>query len=107
MRSRAYLSYLFPITTFIVMAVSVSLAQDGRNAASDGRTLELVDQLKDIIQRAETAHSTDRRLVQELREIVRRYDWQWRVSLLYDDFRDGDYAADPTWIVNRGEFWVT
>ena len=107
MRSRAYLSYLFPITTFIVMAVSVSLAQDGRNAASDGRTLELVDQLKDIIQRAETAHSTDRRLVQELREIVRRYDWPWRVSLLYDDFRDGDYASEPRWIAKRGEFWVT
>jgi hypothetical protein len=106
MHKRAYLQYLFSITAFIVITVSASLAQDGRNAAGDGRTLELVDELKDMIQRAETVRSTDRRLVQELRELVRRYDWPWRVSLLYDDFRDGDYAADPTWIINRGEFWV-
>jgi hypothetical protein len=106
MHTGVYLRYLLSITVFIVIAVSASLAQDGRNAAGDGRTLELVDELKDMIQRAETVRSTDRRLVQELRELVRRYDWPWRVSLLYDDFRDGDYAADPTWIVNRGEFWV-
>jgi hypothetical protein len=91
----------------MVMAVSVSLAQDGRNAAGEGRTLELVDQLKDVIQRAEASRSTDRRLVQDLREIVSRYDWPWRVSLLYDDFRDGDYVTEPKWIAKRGEFRVT
>jgi hypothetical protein len=107
MQTGVYLRYLLSITAFIVIAVSASLAQDGRNPAGDGRTLELVDELKEMIQKAETVRSKDGRLVQELRELIRRYDWPWRVSLLYDDFRDGDYAADPTWIVKRGEFWVS
>jgi len=107
MHRKAYLGRLIPTITFIVIAVSASLAQDGRIAGGEGRTLELVDQLKDVIQRAETARSTDRRLVQELRELVRRYDWPWRVSLLHDDFRDGDYTADPRWVAKRGDFWVT
>jgi hypothetical protein len=28
------------------------------------------------------------------------------VKLLYDDFNDGDYTANPAWVVSRGDFWV-
>jgi hypothetical protein len=45
-------------------------------------------------------------MTKQLRELVRRYDWPWRVSLLYDDFRDGDYTYNPRWNVNNGEFRV-
>lgn len=37
---------------------------------------------------------------------MHRYDWPWRVALLHDDFRDGDYTYDPSWIVSSGDFWV-
>jgi hypothetical protein len=69
--------------------------------------LEVVDQLKDILQRAERNRSSQPQFISELRDLVRRYDWPWRVSLLYDDFRDGDYTSDPRWVVTRGDFWVT
>ena len=49
----------------------------------------------------------DPRFISELRELARRYDWPWRASLLYDDFRDGDYTFDPRWIVTGGDFWVS
>jgi hypothetical protein len=104
---KVYLGRLIPIIVFVVAAASASLAQDGRIAGGEGRILELIDELKDLIQSAETARSTDRHLVQELGEIVRRYDWPWRVSLLHDDFRDGDYTSDPSWIAKRGDFSVT
>jgi hypothetical protein len=45
-------------------------------------------------------------LTKQLRELVRRYDWPWKVALLHDDFRDGDYTYDPSWIVSNGDFRV-
>jgi hypothetical protein len=81
-------------------------AQVERMPAGESRTLELVDQLKDVIQKAEKSR-TDPALMQQLRDLVRRYDWPWRVALLYDDFRDGDYTANPSWVVNNGDFRVS
>lgn len=81
-------------------------AQVDRTPTGETRTLELVDQLKDVIQKAEKSR-TDPALMQQLRDLVRRYDWPWRVALLYDDFRDGDYTANPSWVVNNGEFRVS
>ncbi|MGH7774187.1 MAG: hypothetical protein ACREQA_18335 [Candidatus Binatia bacterium] len=86
--------------------VFFSEAQD-RTPSGESRAAELVEQLKDVIQRAERNRTSDPRLIQQLRELVRRYDWPWRVSLLYDDFRDGDYTANPSWVVNQGDFRVT
>jgi len=81
-------------------------AQVDRTPAAETRTLELVDQLKDVIQKAEKSR-TDPTLMQQLRDLVRRYDWPWRVALLYDDFHDGDYTANPSWIVDKGDFRVS
>ena len=81
-------------------------AQVDRKPVGETRTLELVDQLKDVIQKAEKTR-TDPALMQQLRDLVRRYDWPWRVALLYDDFRDGDYTANPSWVVDKGDFRVS
>lgn len=86
--------------------VFFSQAQTDRSPARDQRTLELVDQLKELIQRAEQEPRSNPWLLQRLRDLVHRYDWPWRVSLLYDDFQDGEYASNPPWIVSNGDFWV-
>ncbi len=83
-----------------------SRAQTDPYPAGDKRTLELVDHLKELIQTAEKDRRSDPWLVRQLRETVRRYDWPWRVSLLHDDFRDGDFSHNPSWIVRNGDFWV-
>ena len=90
-----------------IVPVFFAQAQVDRMPAGESRTLELVDQLKDVIQKAEKSRPSDPGLIQQLRDLVRRYDWPWRVALLYDDFRDGDYTANPSWVVDKGDFRVS
>ena len=93
------------LLTFVL--VSYSQAQVDQASAAESRTLELVDHLKELIRGAEKDQRSGSWLTQQLRDLVRRYDWQWRVSLLHDDFRDGDYTSNPRWIVSNGDFRVT
>jgi hypothetical protein len=81
-------------------------AQTAQGPQGEGRAQELVDDLKDLIRGAEQDRRSNFSITKQLRDLVRRYDWPWRVSLLYDDFRDGDYTYNPRWVANQGEFWV-
>jgi hypothetical protein len=94
------------LTALALALFSPVRAQTNLGPTSDARTQELVDQLKDVIRRAEEQRGANQPVIRQLRDLVRRYDWPWRTSLLYDDFSDGDYTHNPRWIVNEGEFWV-
>jgi hypothetical protein len=94
-------------TVLTLVLISPLPAQTEPGPSGETRTQELVDQLKDVIRGAEQQRGSNQPLVRQLRDLVRRYDWPWRASLLYDDFRDGDYTHNPRWVVNQGEFSVT
>jgi hypothetical protein len=93
-------------TALTLALVSPVRAQTDSAANGGLRTQELVDQLKDVIRGAEQQRGSNPLVIKQLRDLVRRYDWPWRTSLLYDDFRDGDYTYNPRWVVSQGEFWV-
>jgi hypothetical protein len=100
-------SCLVGLVIFLTLVAGLSSqAQMAPTSASDNRTVELVDDLKDLIQKADRDQRADPWLVRQLRDLVRRYDWPWRVSLLHDDFRDGDYTYNPSWVVSNGDFRV-
>jgi hypothetical protein len=102
-----YLSRLVTFAVFLTLVpVSHLQAQVDQGAAGGSQTQELVDHLKELIRGAEKDQRSNPWLSKQLRELVRRYDWPWRVSLLHDDFRDGDYTYDPSWIVSNGDFRV-
>jgi hypothetical protein len=98
--------FLLVALYFTKLPVFSAGGQVDRMPAGETRTLELVDQLKDVIQKAEKGR-TDPALMQQLRDLVRRYDWPWRAALLFDDFHDGDYTANPSWVVDKGDFRVS
>lgn len=101
------------ITRVTVLAIFLSAAlplparsQIDQGQAQGGRTQELVDHLKEVIRGAEQDRRSSLSITKQLKDLVRRYDWPWRASLLYDDFRDGDYIYDPRWFVKYGDFRV-
>ena len=91
---------------FTVAPVLTGRAQMDLGQGGGARTQELVDRLKEVIREVEQDRRSNPSVARQLRDLVRRYDWPWRVSLLFDDFRDGDFTYDPRWIVNNGEFRV-
>jgi hypothetical protein len=101
--------YPFVVSAMIFGFVSAAhvRVQADEIRAQENRTLELVDHLKSLIRSTEQNPKSSYWLTQQLRDLVHRYDWPWRVSLLHDDFRDGDYEYNPHWVVNSGDFWVT
>ena len=101
------MSQIVALAIFLLaLPVSVAQAQMNQGPSETGRTQELVDQLKEVIRGAEQDRRSSPSVTRQLKDMVRRYDWPWRVSLLYDDFRDGDYAYDPRWVVRHGDFRV-
>ena len=100
-----YLSRLVTFAVFLTLVpVSHSQVQVDQGPAGGSRAQELVDQLKELIRGAERDQRSSPWLTKQLRELVRRYDSPWKVSLLHDDFRDGDYTYNPSWIVSNGDF---
>ena len=101
--------YPFVVSAMIFGFVSAAhvRVQADEIRAQENRTLELVDHLKSLIRSTEQNPKSSYWLTQQLRDLVHRYDWPWRVSLLHEDFRDGDYTYNPRWTVSNGDFWIT
>lgn len=78
----------------------------GPVAAAEDNTQALVDDMNRLLDQAETDRSASPWFIKEAREVLRRYHWPWRETLLDETFSDGDYTRGPAWVVDSGEFWV-
>ena len=82
----------------------------GVAAAAETDRQVLSDLLTELEQKIEDG---DRRMVahpkyiEELRALVKQYRAKLRVVFLRDDFSDGDYWYNPTWVVDSGTFNIT
>jgi hypothetical protein len=75
-------------------------------SAGNEQVQKLVDELRALTEEADRNRAADPRFLRSLKGLARRYDYPWRVRLVSDDFRDGDYTANPAWTAAAGKFTV-
>ncbi len=85
--------------------IYVQEAQTSRRIGRPSANPAIV-QLKQLINRADSNRQADRRLLEDLRQIVRKYDWPWQRIIVEDAFSDGEFRRNPAWQVLQGDFWV-
>lgn len=66
----------------------------------------LVDELQKLTEKSRQERAADRWLQNALEDLVDKYNFPWKQSLLRDDFSDGDYQRGVRWEVGSGDFWV-
>jgi len=74
--------------------------------AADTDSQALIDELRQLSDKAREQRAADRWLQRALDDLVARYDWPWRKEMVFDDFSDGDYEQHPSWQIISGRFWV-
>ena len=77
-----------------------------RPGAGNEQVQKLVDELRALTDEADRNRAADPRFLRDLKGLARRYDYPWRVRLITDDFRDGDYTHNPAWTAAAGKFTV-
>jgi hypothetical protein len=86
--------------SLVILFVAVSPLR----AADDVQ--QLVDELQSLADKSREQRAADRWLQNALEELVSKYKFPWRNSLMTENFSDGDYTQSPTWSVASGEFWI-
>ncbi len=91
----------------LTMSASLSFAEQSRYGSwqeEKDTAKTLASELKALVDEAEKARAADPRFIQDLKNLVNRYNNPWRVRVLEESFQDGDFKANPTWTVASGKF---
>lgn len=75
-------------------------------AAGGSQVQQFADELNKLINDAERDRAASPQFLRDLRDLARRHDNPWRVSLLKDDFSDGNFTQNPVWSVTKGQFRI-
>ena len=75
-----------------------------QGGTNDERMQQLLDELSTLVEKADRDRAADPRFLHDLKNLIRTYDWPWRVALVTEDFTDGRVAASPQWTILSGEF---
>lgn len=92
---------------FIMLALLMSATTIAQEPLEGEKSQQIIDELKRLTDRAERDRTASYRFIDQLRELITRYDWPWGRQILFDDFQDGDFRSNPAWNSDSNAFWVT
>jgi len=100
-----YVYRLMPLVAALAWLVPAQADAQGSAQWITGRSSDqLLDELKQLIDKGEREDLARRRYIDDLRALAARYDWPWKRLVLRDTFADGNYTANPIWTVRAGRF---
>lgn len=94
------------LAAFTCLTLLVATPAAFSTGADNEQLQSLVDQLRELTDKARQQRAADRWLLNDLEDLISRHDWPWRNELLNEDFADGNYDQNPSWNVLTGQFWV-
>lgn len=91
---------------FILLMLCSPFAAAAQSATDTASTQKMVHELKELTNQAERDRSANYRLIDQLRDLIARFDQPWNRRVLFDNFNDGDFLRNPVWHSNSDDFWV-
>jgi hypothetical protein len=74
--------------------------------AAAGELGAFMGKLETLVKEATAAQAADPLFLQDLNDLIASYKNPWSTQLLFDDFKDGNYTANPVWTVSAGAYTV-
>jgi hypothetical protein len=106
MKSRRWISVL--LCLILVTGIFPILFHPANAADADRKALtDLLSELEKKIEKADERMVAHPKFLEELRALVQRYQSKLREVFLSEDFSDGDYKRNPTWVVDSGTFTIS
>ncbi len=115
-RTTWFLATLLCAATTLGLAAAPAGAQSNYSTQSrysewkgtqeSGEADSLISNLRTLIDKATQERAADPLFLQDLTDILDAYENPWGMRVLFDDFRDGNYTANPAWQVSAGQFKV-
>jgi hypothetical protein len=91
----------------VVPAAAQSWAPPDQQIAQAGEPDKaLIDELRTLIERGEKERLANPWYLKDLRALVDRYDWPWRVRILSEDFSARGPQPPAPWQVTAGEYLI-
>jgi hypothetical protein len=75
-------------------------------STQDDEVTAILGELKTLVGKAEQAQAADPQFITDLKGLIASYENPWGTRLLFDDFTDGNYTANPVWTVSAGKYTV-
>jgi len=88
------------------LAMGSASAQTVGTSAQQANTANesLLEELQQITAEAEQNRSASALVIEQLRDLARRYAWPWNRLIASDAFDDGNHTQNPVWTVVSGNF---
>ncbi|MDX1709718.1 MAG: hypothetical protein R3316_01110 [Rhodovibrionaceae bacterium] len=82
------------------------VAQSSGGAEDDERLQAMIDELKDMLDKAERQRLADPWFIQDMRDVLQRYDWPWSHTVYDETYQTASRRLPEPWDRRSGRFRV-